>query len=172
MALNHAAREAVGSTYLRMSSMPFSVPYVLPETYVFTRGRGCELVCGTDVVLIAYGPIMLAQACKAADMLADADISAKVLNMPWLNAIDGQWLAEQVDGASCVVTIDDHYVDGGQGMRIAASLMQSGMSFEKGVHLLGVNEIPACGQAQEVLEFHSLDGASIARAVKKFTKRA
>ncbi|WP_285905657.1 transketolase C-terminal domain-containing protein [Pseudodesulfovibrio pelocollis] len=172
MALNHAAREAVGSTYLRMASMPSSVPYALPETYVFTRGRGCELVFGTGVVLTAYGPIMLAQACKAAELLAEAGISAKVLNMPWLNAIDGQWLKEQVEDAACVVTIDDHYVDGGQGMRIAASLMQSGMSLEKGVHLLGVNEIPACGQPQEVLEHHRLDGASIAQAVKKFVKGA
>ncbi|MUM77812.1 transketolase [Pseudodesulfovibrio sp. F-1] len=172
MALNYAAKVTSGSTYLRMTSMPTSVPYALPESYVFTRGRGCELVSGSDVVLTAYGPIMLAQAFKAAELLAKDGILAKVMNMPWLNVIDEGWLKKQTEGATCVVTIDDHYVDGGQGCRIAASLIRSGLSFERGVHLLGVNEIPACGQPQEVLEHHRLDGASIASVVKKVVKGA
>lgn len=61
-----------------------------------------------------------------------------------------------------VFTLDDHYVQGGQGEMIAARLAELGRAEGLRVHRFGVRTIPACGQNDEVLRAHRLDGESLA----------
>jgi transketolase len=85
-----------------------------------------------------------------------------VVNLPWLNLVDGDWLAGEVEGISAVFTLDDHYVSGGQGECVAARLAALGLAQPAGIRQLGVLSIPACGQNDEVLRAHRLDAESLA----------
>ncbi len=150
------------SCYLRLVSVPCQVPYRLPSSYRLERGRGVALTDGSDAVVFAYGPVMLSEAYRAAGMLRKSrGIGLRVVNLPWLNLVDDDWLAAEVADVRAVFTLDDHYVAGGQGEYLAARLAELGLVPPAGLRRFGVRTIPACGQNDEVLRAHRLDAESL-----------
>lgn len=163
MALDWAVNENPQSAYLRLVSIPVEIPFELPFDYHLVPGQGVVLRDGADAVLFAYGPVMLAQAWKAAEELKESlGLDLRVVNQPWLNRIDGEWLAAMVDGRP-VFTLDDHYVDGGMGTMLAAQLAVNGGGGP--MVRLGMSDVPACGTNDEVLRHHGLDAQGIAASV-------
>lgn len=167
MALSWAIHQAdsATSTYLRLVSIPCAVPYALPAEYRLQEGRGTVLRDGSDVALIGYGPVILPQAIKAAELLAGRGISARVINMPWLNRFDAAWLEEALQGIGQVVTLDDHLKDGGQGERLLCAAAEAGLTAGRRWQRLGLDDVPGCGLNDEVLAFHGLDAQGIMAAV-------
>jgi transketolase len=164
LAIRWAVEENPASTYLRFVNVPLDLPYVLPAGYVLNPGRGVILRDGADVALVGYGPLLMANAWRAADDLAEHGISAAVINLPWLNRIDDAWVAERLDRFPLVVTLDNHYVTLGQGVMIGAALARVGA---RPVFVsLGLTDVPTCGSNAEVLAHHGLDAGSIAATVK------
>lgn len=164
--LDYCLNEVTESIYLRLVSIPCNVPYALPASYRVTPGRGVTLVEGDDAVMIGYGPVLLAEAYKAADTLArEHGVGLRVVNLPWLNRLDETWLRRTVDGMSWLFTLDDHYIAGGQGQMIASALARLGPGELRMIQQLGVTDIPRCGRNDEVLAVHGLDAASLVRTV-------
>ena len=167
LAIRWAVETNPDSTYLRFVNVPLDLPYSLPQSYALAVGRGVALRHAPgkpDVALIGYGPILMVNACGAADDLAAEGIHASVINLPWLNRIDDDWVKETLGKFPLVVTLDNHYLSLGQGEMIAAALARNGVRTE--VRSIGLTEIPACGTNAEVLAHHGLDRASIARAIR------
>ncbi|HZO24412.1 MAG TPA: transketolase C-terminal domain-containing protein [Chloroflexota bacterium] len=165
LATRYALTESGQSVYLRLVSIPCSVPYTLPDDYEFVVGRGVALTEGDDAVLIGYGPVLLPQAFEAARLLRERGIGLKVVNLSWLNRIDSQWLRETVDGYRVLVTLDNHYVWGGQGEWLVCQVARLGLASPPRAVPLGVREIPACGTNDEVLRYHGLDAESLADTI-------
>lgn len=142
------------SVYLRLVSVKWPLPFACtaPKPVV---GRGWVVRPGTDLVVVGYGPWLLSQAWHAAEALAADGVSVKVVNLPWLNRVDPTWLSEVVGPARAVVTLDNHYVHGGQGQMIAAAVANAGLRAR--VASVGVTELPECGTNDEVLAYHRLD---------------
>ncbi len=163
LAIRYAVEENKDSTYIRLVSIPVDLPYTLPESYTLEHGKGVVFKEGTEVELFAYGPAMLSEAYKAAVLLEQEGVSAKVVNLPWLNAVDEKWLAETIFGAKLVVAIDDHYTQLGQGVMIGEVLAR--IPDAPAFLSLGVRDIPECGAAAEVLAHHQLDAASLAISI-------
>jgi transketolase len=163
LAIRWAVEENDASTYLRFVNVPIDLPYSLPAAYRLEPGRGVELRPGGDVALLGYGPVLLTQACVAADDLATEGIAASVINLPWLNRIDDDWVRGTLGRFATIVTLDNQYVSLGQGVMVAAALARGGITTR--VLSLGLTDVPACGGNVEVLAHHGLDAASIARAV-------
>jgi len=166
LALRYCVAEAKQSCYLRLVSIPCEVPYRLPAGYRLQRGRGVTLRPGKSVLAIGYGPVLLPQAWHAAGLLAERHgIELEVVNLPWLNEVDAEWLRAAVSGRTHLFTLDNHYVDGGQGQMLLARLGELGLSQPPRCTRIGVRSIPACGQNAEVLRAHGLDAAAIAAAI-------
>jgi transketolase len=153
-----------GPSFLRMASLPVAMDHAWPEGTLPAVGCGVALTEGADAVLIGSGPVLLAQAVKAARILSAEGVGLKVIDLPWLNRIDDGWLAEAVAGSRLLVTLDDHYVEGGQGEKVLAALARAGRALP--VLQLGLHDVPPCGQPAEVLERLGLDAEAIARAVR------
>src|SRR6185369_6718862 len=92
LAIRWAVEENAASSYLRFVNVPLDLPYALPESYALRVGCGVALRAGEDVALVGYGPVMLSNAWRAADDLAAGGLSAAVINLPWLNRIDDEWV--------------------------------------------------------------------------------
>lgn len=163
MVLRWAVETNLGSTYIRLVNLPCEIPYQLQDDHELTVGRGSLIAEGKDAILFAYGPVMLSQAFKAAEILKAQGITMSVCNLPWLNSIDEEWLKETASRYAHVFTLDDHYVKLGQGEQILAALSRLG--FKGKAVSFGLDEIPACGRAGEVLAHHGLDAASLAERV-------
>ena len=163
MAIRWAVEENPDSTYLRFVNVPLDLPYALPADYRLAVGRGATLRSGADAVIIAYGTVLLANAYRAAEQLAADGIDAAVIDLPWLNRIDDEWVRDALGKYPVVVTLDNHYLEFGQGVMVAAALARTQVNAE--VVPIGLTEIPACGSNADVLAHHGLDAASIARVV-------
>lgn len=161
LALQYAASHE-GSTYLRIFSPPHQ-EIVAPADYALTKGRGVVLSEGTDVIIFGYGPTMLNEAKKATSLLSAEKISVTVVNLPWLNVVDEDWVLELAKEHDLVVALDDHYVVGGQGDMIAGALGRNGSATS--VLQIGIESIPQCGTTDEVMVYHRMDATSIASRV-------
>lgn len=165
-ALDWALNVSLQSTYLRLSSIPCVLPFEVRGESKLVEGRGTVLRDGRDAVIFAYGPVMTSQAFLAADLLEKDALSVKVVNLPWLNRVDASWLAEVVRGAKWMFSVDDHYIRGGQGEMLLAALAEAGWPASLKAKRLGLENVPACGQNDEILRHHGLDGQGIAEAVR------
>jgi len=152
-----------GPAFLRMASLPADIDWDVPDDWRPTPGRGFDLTKGADVVLIGSGPILLAQAVKASRILAASGIALRVVNLPWLNRVDAGWIASLAEGPRLLVTLDDHYLDGGQGEKVLAALALAGVAIP--TLRLGLSAVPPSGQPGEVLERLGLDAGGIAASI-------
>lgn len=150
------------SSYLRLCSMGWEMPFDLPNGYEMIEGRGVVVRDGTDAIAIGYGPWLLSNAWHAAEALAESHgVNLRVVNLPWLNRIDADWLREVIDGCRWVFSLDNHYVHGGQGQMVLSKLAEMGL---EGIHAgqIGLTEIPECGGTADIQKFHHLDSESLA----------
>jgi transketolase len=169
LAIRWAVEENGASTYLRFVNVPLDLPYTLPDSYSLRVGRGVTLRAGEDVALVGYGPLLMSQAWRAADLLAAEGVSAAVIDLPWLNRIDDTWVADTLARFPAIVTLDNHYLTLGQGVMVAAALARAGVRAD--VRSIGLTDVPACGNNAEVLAHHGLDADSIARVVRSLSVR-
>jgi transketolase len=165
--VDYLVNVAEESAYLRLVSVKWPVPFGYPDRQPLRPGRGWVVRDGDDLVVFGYGPWLLSNAWHAADELQrTAGLATRLVNLPWLNRIDETWLADVVGGRRTVVTLDNHYVRGGQGEMIAAAMARLALEPPPAVRSVGVTSLPECGTNDEVLEHHGLDVASLARAFR------
>jgi transketolase len=150
--LRWAVEEADGNVAIRLAIGPSPRRIELPRAEA-SPGRGAVLHEGTDGLLFAYGPVMLHEALTAAEAL---DGRLKVVNMPWLNRVDAQWLSELVEPYGELFVVEDHAPVGALGDTLRRELEA------RSVTVFGVEGWPACGTPVEALRFHGLDGAALA----------
>lgn len=172
MAFDYSVNVSQNSIYLRLVSIPCDISFQLPEDYRLDYGKGVSLTEGEDAVLFSYGPVMLTQAAKAAELLKEQHgLGLRVINLPWLNHVDADWLKSSVEGFKYIFTLDDHFVKGGQGEMLGCELAE--MDSHSGYHLhrFGISEIPECGLNDEVLQKHGLDAMSLSKSIHRTSER-
>ena len=111
------AADVEGPLYLRLSG-GLNCPIVYKEDRGFTPGKLVKLREGSGPALIATG-LMVNETLKAAEILAERDISCAVYNMHTIKPIDREGLADIFTRHSLVVTVEEHMVTGGLGSAVA-----------------------------------------------------
>lgn len=164
LALEFCLRRTHESAYLRLVSLGWEMPFQLPDDYQLQLGQGVVVREGRDAVLFGYGPWLLSNAYEAAALLESEGWSVKVVNLPWLNRLDANWLRGAIQSCRWVFTLDNHYVHGGQGQMVLSALAELGLDGRRG-RRLGIRELPHCGANEEVLRAHHLDIESIAASM-------
>lgn len=166
-AIRYCVLQADATCVLRMNISPSPRKIDMPEGWRFVPGQGNTLVEGKDAAIIAYGPVMLNEALICAEILAETgNTSIKVINMPWLNRVDLEWLKLTLGPVKKVFTIDDHAIAGGFGDFLLSEMYNAGMLRQRELMRFGIEGMPACGTPQEALRFHRLDGASLAKRIQ------
>jgi len=92
-----------------------------PEPKAIPIGRAELLRDGKDVALFAIGKTV-GTAEKAADLLAERGISARVVDARFIKPLDDQALVSAAERCSRIVTIEDHMATGGFGSAVLERL--------------------------------------------------
>jgi transketolase len=166
-ALNWCVNEAEQNCMLRLVISPSPRTIPLPDDYQLTFGKGTVVEHGQDAVLFSYGPVMMHEALVAAETLKGHDVSLKVVNFPWLNRVDVQWLEEAIGDCDTIFTLDNHFQYGGLGDSFLNALMSADSLRHKRLVKFAIDDYPACGTPVEVLAYHKLDGKSLAASIRK-----
>ena len=108
-----------GPVYLRFGRP--KVPNFMPADQPFEIGKAIILSPGKDVTIIATGHLVwpALQACIA---LHEKGISAEILNIHTIKPLDTQAVIQSVKKTGCVVTAEEHLMNGGLGDTIAQLL--------------------------------------------------
>lgn len=165
-AVRWCVEEGEGVLALRLVIGPSPRVIDAPKGYQLTPGKGWTMHEGADALLIGYGPVLLNEALTAAELLRDAGFGLQVVNMPWLNRFDAEWVAEVVKDHKRIIVLEDHCTSGGLGDKLAAHLAETGLIQGRSFEIFGLDEYPECGTPLEVLKHHRLDGASLAERIK------
>ena len=167
MVVEYSVNEAEENCALRIIIGPSPRKIQLPADYRLIYGKGVALTEGKDALMFAYGPVMLHEALLAHELLAERGVNLKVVNMPWLNRIDTGWLLETIQPYELVFVLEDHHPAGGLGDHMLAILAEhrSNPLAKRRLVKFAVEGWPACGTPAEALQFHRLDGASLAERI-------
>ncbi|AHG72339.1 transketolase family protein [Mannheimia bovis] len=97
---------------------------IYPKGEKFTIGKAKVLRKGKDISLIANG-IMVAEALKAADLLAQRGIQATVVDMFTLKPIDKECIIECAKTTGKIVTCENHSIQNGLGSAVAEVVVET-----------------------------------------------
>ena len=170
-AVGWAVNDATGPVYLRLVSVRWALGFEPPVVAELVPGRGSVIRTGRDGLFVAAGPVMVGGGWAAAELLAQQGLDFGLVSLPWLRDIDGAWLGE-VAGEAPIVTLDNHYLVGGQGDAVLAALAADAPEAAATVTKIGVEEVPRSGENNETLHVHRLDGQGIAAQVLERVPRA
>ena len=112
-----AALEYNGPMYLRFGRLAVPV-FNDADNYTFELGKGICLKDGSDVTIIASG-VTVDMSLKAAELLADKGISARVINIHTIKPIDRDIILKAAAETGAIVTAEEHNIIGGLGSAVA-----------------------------------------------------
>ncbi len=171
MALKYCVHDAETNCMLRLIIGPSPRIVELPNDYYLEKGKGVVIQKGDDGVLFTYGPVMLHEALKAHELLSDEGYALKIVNMPWLNRVDVEWLQQCVKEIENIYILEDHAATGGLGDFLLKTMVQETLLEQKRFSIFGIEEMPVWGTPAETLQHHGLDGNTIAKKIKVHKKK-
>ena len=153
----NAAYEYEGPVYLRFGRL--AVPVFHDEAnFQFRIGRGEVLRDGTDVAIIANG-LMVYEAVKAGEALAEEGIQAMVINMATVKPLDEELILCAAKKCGRVITCEEHSVIGGLGEAVGGLLARKCPTL---MACIGINDVFGhSGSAEELLKQFGLTAERI-----------
>jgi transketolase len=124
---------------------------------------------GCDVAIVACG-VTVDEAATAAEQLAGDGIRARVLDCYSVKPIDTGALRAAARECAALITVEDHWPEGGLGDAVLEALAES--EARPPVHKLAVREMPASGSPAELMHRAGIDAAAIADAARALTRAA
>ena len=117
-----AAAEHPGPVYLRFGRE--DVPVVTSKETPYTFGKGEVFADGKDLTIIACG-VMVYEALRARETLAERGIMARVVDLHTLKPIDRELIERSARETGAIVTAEEHQVNGGLGGAVAEVVVRS-----------------------------------------------
>jgi transketolase len=124
---------------------------------------------GEDQVTVVACGITVGEAEAAADQLAPEGIRVRVLDCYSIKPIDSDAVREAASATRAIVTVEDHWPEGGLGEAVASAL--AGHAHRPPLIQLAVREMPMSGTPAELLHAAGIDAEAIAAAVRDASAR-
>ncbi len=161
-----AIAEYEGPVYLRFGRP--AVPNFTAADQKFEIGKALMLNEGTDVSIFATGHLVW-KAIEAGHMLAEKGINAEIINIHTIKPLDRQAILASVSKTKCVVTAEEHQLNGGLGDSICQLLSRE---MPLPVEMVGVNDsFGESGTPDELMKKYGLEAQNIVDAALKAISR-
>jgi transketolase len=161
-----AIAEHNGPVYLRFGR-PVMPIFVKPDAH-FVIGKADVLTEGTDVTIIACGHLVW-KSIEAAKILTEKGISVELINMHTIKPLDVQAILKSVQKTKCVVTAEEHMMNGGLGDSVAQVLAQNFLAPQEYV---AVNDsFGESGTPMELMTKYGIDTQNVVNAALKVIAR-
>lgn len=155
-----------GPVYLRFGRP--SVPNFTPENQAFKIGKAVHLSEGKDITIIATGHLVW-KAIEAADALEKKGISVDLINIHTIKPLDEEAVLASVSKTGCVVTAEEHQMNGGLGDSVAQLLSRKHPAPQE---FVAVNDsFGESGTPDQLMKKYGLDTVNIIEAAEKVLKR-
>ena len=155
-----------GPVYLRFGRP--KMPVFTPADQEFNIGEAVMLNEGTDVTIVATGHLVW-EAIEAGHILAEMDINAEVINIHTIKPLDASAILKSVEKTGCIVTAEEHQMNGGLGDSIAQLLA---LKRPTPIEMVAVKDsFGESGTPSDLMEKYGLTRSDIVKSVKKVLTR-
>jgi transketolase len=155
-----------GINYLRTSRPKTAILYSKEEKFP-VPGFKVPRKSAQDRVTVIGGGITVHEALKAADELKSQGTAIRVIDLYCVKPLDGKALAAEISATGGrLVTVEDHWAEGGIGEAVLSALAQAGATPSK-FRLLAVREMPHSGKPEELVDAFGISARHIAEAVRE-----
>ena len=151
-----------GIVYIRTSRPKTAILYDATDSFPI---GGCKIVkkSDNDKVTVVTAGVTLHEALKAHEILAAEGIAIRIIDLYSIKPIDAETLlAAAAETNNTILTVEDHYPEGGLGDAVLDAVATEGIP----VHKLAVTGIPRSGKPDELLELHGISTNAIVQKVK------
>ena len=156
-----------GPVYLRFGR-PKWPNFTAVDGSDFVIGKAQQLSEGTDVSIFACGH-MVWKAIEAGRILEEKGLSVEVINIHTIKPLDTQAILDSVKKTNCLVSAEEHQINGGLGDSIAQFLATT-MPLPQ--EFVGVNDsFGESGKPADLMDKYSLNAASIVEKALKVVSR-
>jgi transketolase len=161
-----AAIEAGGPFYLRLRRDKESI---LQKDYTFKLGKAETMREGSDLTIAAFGP-MVDVSIKAATLLKEKKIDARVINIHTVKPLDADTLVAAAKSTGAVITVEDHSILGGLGGAVSEALSEK---YPVPIRRLGVHDVygGSSRNPDSFIKEFGLDPEGIAASAEKAMQR-
>ncbi|MFN5252047.1 MAG: transketolase family protein [Bacteroidia bacterium] len=161
-----AIADYFGPVYLRFGRPKW--PIFTDANQKFEIGKALMISEGTDVSIFATGHLVW-KAIQAAEALAEKGISAEVINIHTIKPLDAEAVLNSARKTRCVVTAEEHQMNGGLGDSIAQLLVRN---LPLPLEMVAVNDsFGESGKPEELLVKYHLDAPDIVAAAERAISR-
>lgn len=159
--LTHLIANTYGPVYMRFGKNPIEELY--GSEGLFHIGGSKRLRDGSDITIMAHGR-MVGRALKAAEMLEQDGIKARVCDMYSIKPLDTSEIDAAVKDTGMIITVEDHSVIGGLGSAVCEYLAdKDGCK----VYRYGINDMfGRSGISEDLFVLYGLTAEGIAKRVK------
>jgi len=160
--------EREGIVFMRTTREKTPILYAPGEDFPIGGARVVKRTDADAVTLIGAG-ITLHTALDAAERLAGEGIAARVIDLYSVKPIDEQTVRAAGRETGAIITVEDHWAEGGIGDAVLAALAEE--QPHPVVVKLAVSEMPGSGTPDELLAAAGIDGEHIAAAARDLVGR-
>ncbi len=147
-----------GISYMRTTRPKTPVIYDNSEEFHLGGSKILRQSRNDEVTVIAGG-VTVHEALKAYEKLKNEGIHIRVIDCYSIKPIDAETLIRASEETNHVITVEDHYPEGGIGEAVASIGLKP--------HILAVRKMPHSGKPEELFAEQGIDAASIANKVKE-----
>lgn len=160
--LVRAAAEFRGLVYIRTTRSETPVIYKDDEEFKIGGSKTIRKSSNDEVTVVGAG-ITLFEALKAYDQLKAEGISIRVIDLYSIKPLDTTSLKKAAKETKAIITVEDHYEEGGLGEAIKSALSESKAT----VCSLCVRKMPRSGKPSELLDYEEISKDAIIKKVKQ-----
>jgi transketolase len=151
-----------GIAYIRTTRMDTPIIYCTDEKFRI-GGNKVLKKSDNDIISVCAAGITLHEALAAYDRLLEDGIFIRVIDLYCLKPIDRESLLQATDSTRAILTVEDHFAEGGMGEAVRSTLYESKIP----VFSLSVTKMPKSGRPKELLDYEGISRDGIVREVKK-----
>jgi transketolase len=159
-----AMADTEGIVFLRTLRPNTPVIYDADEEFRIGGSRVIRSSDDDDVTIIGAG-VTVHEALKAADALEEDGITARVIDLYSIKPIDAETVQAAAEATGRIVTVEDHFPEGGLGDAVLAALAENGERAR--VAKLAVSDMPRSGKPAELLNAYGIDAEHISAAARQ-----
>lgn len=161
--ITEIAYEQKGIVYIRTTRADTAQIYSKNEKFILGGSKTLKS-SSKDVVTVISAGITLHEALKAYKILKKENIRARIIDLYCLKPIDKKTILKAARETKAVVTVEDHYKEGGIGDCVIEVLADQKKTVP--VYKMAVDKMPMSGKPEDLLSFEEIDKDAIVQKVK------
>ena len=151
-----------GIAYIRTTRMATPIIYSAEDSFVIGGSKVLRR-SDTDVATVIAAGVTLHEALKAYEALKKEGITIRVIDLYSIKPLDEATLSEAASDTGCLITVEDHYAEGGLGEAVRSALSTVAIP----IYSLAVRKKPKSGKPAELLDYEEISQSAIVRKVKE-----